>query len=291
MPTESPIWPARLDHLRLDAENPTALAAFYGACLGLVETPLTDDTWLMERPGRRLVIGPGANGGRAYHAYRLENRGQLEAVRAFIAGQGINMEASPSLLFGDDAVCVRDPDGWLNIFGLPRPDRAPPRAANAAGAASLSGRLQHVVVASPGLDPMMDFYENALGLVASDYVVRDEADPASKTVAFYRSDPEHHSFAVFAADGVRADHHAYETSGWMDIRDWADHLAGLGVEIWWGPGRHGPGNNLFFMFLDPNGDQIEISAELEVFDRTTPPRIWPHDEKTLNLWGKGWMRA
>ena len=57
-----------------------------------------------------------------------------------------------------------------------------------------------------------------------------------------------------------------------------------------GPGRHGPGNNLFFMFKDPHGDPVELSAEIEVMDRDTPPRTWPHTEKTLNLWGPGWIR-
>jgi len=37
----------------------------------------------------------------------------------------------------------------------------------------------------------------------------------------------------------------------------------------WGPGRHGPGNNLFVFVHDPEGNWIEISAELE---QVTPDR-------------------
>ena len=36
----------------------------------------------------------------------------------------------------------------------------------------------------------------------------------------------------------------------------------LGITLWWGPGRHGPGNNLFFMIEDPDGHKVEFSAEL-----------------------------
>ena len=49
-------------------------------------------------------------------------------------------------------------------------------------------------------------------------------------------------------------------------------------------GRHGPGNNLFIFIEDPDGNWIEISAELEVIhDRQV--KVWKHEPKTLNLWG------
>ena len=100
-----------------------------------------------------------------------------------------------------------------------------------------------------------------------------------------------HSFAAFAADEPGFDHCAFETPSWNHIRDWADHLAQFDIPIWWGPGRHGAGNNLFFMVLDPDGNKIEISAELELMDWDHPLRYWPHDRRTLNLWGNAWMRS
>ena len=114
--------------------------------------------------------------------------------------------------------------------------------------------------------------------------------PAEPTGA-PRSDPEHHSFAVFRAPEARPDHHAYEARDWNDIRDWADHFATLEVPIFWGPGRHGPGNNLFIMVEDPDGNKVEVSAELELMHRHMPPRQWTHEERTLNLWGGAWMRS
>ena len=57
-----------------------------------------------------------------------------------------------------------------------------------------------------------------------------------------------------------------------------------------GPGRHGPGNNPFAFIEDLDGNKIEISAELEiVHDRQT--KKWPHEPKTLNLWGNAIMRS
>ena len=44
------------------------------------------------------------------------------------------------------------------------------------------------------------------------------------------------------------------------------------------------------MIEDPNGDRLELSAEIEVLPRELGPRTWPHTERTVNLWGAGWMR-
>ena len=290
MTLESPIWPAQLDHLRLDSDDPAMLADFYATAFGYHQKSLPDETYLLQGPGRRLIVGPGEPGARPYHGYRLQNRQQLEGVRDFLQGQGLNTEPSPSTIFQEDAVAVRDPDGWLSVFGLPRTDLPSQKVNNVPSAVNLSGRLQHVVVATNNLQPMMNFYEKTLGYVASDYVNADMDDLSSKKVAFYRSDPEHHSFAVFSASEVRSDHHAYEVDDWNAIRDWADHMASLQIKLWWGPGRHGPGNNLFFMILDPHGNQVEISAELENMPREMAARIWPMEERSLNLWGPGWIR-
>jgi catechol 2,3-dioxygenase-like lactoylglutathione lyase family enzyme len=291
MSTESPIWPAKLDHLRLNTPDPGALARFYSDALGFESLPLDDGALLLQGPGRRLVIGPGEAGERPYHGFRVGSRDQLAQIRRFLCDRGVPLETCPPCLFESDAVAVRDPDGWTPLFGVPRADLPTPRAQNERSARALPGRLQHVVVASGDLPAMMDFYENTLGFVPSDYCAEDAQDPKTRRVAFYRTDPEHHSFAVFAASEARADHHAYETTCWNDIRDWADHLASREIRIWWGPGRHGPGNNLFLMIQDPHGHAVELSAEIEHLPRYAAPRVWHHDERATNLWGPGWIRG
>ncbi len=290
MTKDSPIWPAQLDHLRLNSDDPAMLAGFYATAFGFQSAPMDGGAFLLQGPKRRLVVGPGKPGERPYHGYRLQNRQQLEDVRNYLQGKGLNTEPSPSAIFEDDAVAVRDPDGWLSVFGLPRADLPAQKADNTRSAVSLSGRLQHVVVATNDLQPMMRFYEDTLGYETSDYCNADVDDPATRKVAFYRSDPEHHSFAVFSATEVRCDHHAYEVDDWNAVRDWADHMASLNIKLWWGPGRHGPGNNLFFMIKDPHGHQVEISAELEIIPREMAHRVWPLEERSLNLWGPGWIR-
>lgn len=283
---QSPIWPSTLDHLSLHSDDPQGLCDFYCRALGYRATPLGEGVLSLAGPERRLLIAPGPPGARPCHGFRVESASQLDEIRRFAADQELAVEDSPSPLFEPGAVAVRDPDGWLSVFGLTREEAASQQGESVAPAA----RLQHVVVQSPNMTAMTDFYENALGFAASDYCDADPDDSSTRGAAFYRSDPEHHSFAIFRASQIAPDHHAYETSCWNDIRDWADHMAKERIKIWWGPGRHGPGNNLFFMIRDPHGHAIELSAEVEHMPREMPPRIWPMDERTLNLWGPGWIR-
>ena len=288
MTTTSPLWGAELDHIRLDSDNPEQLAAFYRDAFAMAENHLDDGSRLLQGRDRRLIIGAGATGEQPYSAFRLPDETRLQAYKSHLTTQGVNLMPSPTPLFGQNAFAVADPDGRQMVFGLPNPahlsddgpDGHPP------------GRLQHVVVATAELAPMVEFYEKTLGFVATDHVLRDEEDGSQTlTAIFYRSTPEHHSFAMFLSDGARPDHHAYEVSCWNDIRDWADHMSDHCIKLWWGPGRHGPGNNLFFMVEDPDGYKVEISAELENMDDGAPVRQWPHSERSLNLWGPGWMRV
>ena len=58
-----------------------------------------------------------------------------------------------------------------------------------------------------------------------------------------------------------------------------------------GPGRHGPGDNLFFMVSDPDGNSVELSAEIEIVADNREMGDWLHEERTLNYWGKGMLRV
>jgi catechol 2,3-dioxygenase-like lactoylglutathione lyase family enzyme len=275
-----PLWPARLHHLRRDSEEPERLARWYGDLLGDRVEALPGGEWLVLGHGRRMVVGRGAAGSVPWFALALQSAEHLSTYAAALEAQGIARVASPSPLFEAGAFSVADPDGRRVVFGLPR--RAPGPAANGPAA-----RLQHFVCASVRVPEMLAFYRDALGAHESDRVLEGEDIAA----VFLRSDPEHHSFATFRAPASRPDHHCYETTGWMDIRDWGDRMASLRIPMWWGPGRHGPGNNLFFMVEDPDGHKVEFSAELERMTEQAPYRTWPHEPRTLNLWGSAWMRS
>jgi catechol 2,3-dioxygenase-like lactoylglutathione lyase family enzyme len=283
MAATSPLWPAELHHFRMNSEDPEALVAFYEKGFAMASAQAGDDLWHLAGPGRRILIGRGESERVAYAAYVLDDPLRLEALQRHIRAQGVEIEASPSPLFANAAFAVRDPDGQILVFGV-----VPAGADDQAGSEGLPGRTQHIVFASIRLPEVWPFYRDVLGFVVSDQVI---ADDGRVTACFLRSDELHHSYAVFQGDRQGYDHHALEVDCWNDIRDWGDHFASLRVPIWWGPGRHGPGNNLFLMVRDPDGNRIELSAEQELMPREMAMRTWPHNEQTLNLWGNAWMRS
>lgn len=287
----SPLWPADLDHIRLDTPDPQALAGFYAAAMGMDVTPLGDGSHLVRGRERRLVIGPGVARGNPYNAFALHDQAQLERYRGHVAARGVALLPAPTPLFEDGAFAARDPDGRFAVFGVPKA-RFADAASSTRPAAPLPGRLQHVVVATARLPALTAFYCDGLGFLVSDIVHtgRDGGPTGDTNVCFLRANVEHHSFAAFRAPEAASDHHAYETTGWGDLKLWADHFATLPVPIWWGPGRHGAGNNLFFMVKDPDGNKLEISAELELLERGQPGKAWSAGGRAINLWGTVWNR-
>jgi catechol 2,3-dioxygenase len=283
----SPLWPADLDHIGIESPDPAALAEFYARAMGMAVSPVAGGSYLVAGPERRLVIGHGVARGHSFSAFALGDSTQLARYRRFATERGVTPLPSPTPLFAEGAFAVRDPDGRLAVFVLPSVVAVP-----AVPKTTLPGRLQHVVVASSRFPEMMRFYRDVLGFLVSDTVHVDDGKGGlgEENVCFLRGNVEHHSFAVFRAPQSASDHHAYDVPGWDDIKQWADHFAALDVAIWWGPGRHGAGNNLFFMVKDPDGNNIEISAELEHLPKGEPGKRWPAGGKALNLWGSVWVR-
>ncbi len=64
-------------------------------------------------------------------------------------------------------------------------------------------------------------------------------------------------------------------------------LLRAGVEKIWGPGRHLAGNNTFSYFLDPHGNTIEYTTELEILDEDTwHPHVYDFSNPEVSdQWG------
>lgn len=269
---------AYLHHLQLQSSDPARLAEFYGDAMDMSLERLGGDQWICEGPLRRMLFVRGRNKKLGYAGFACRDTGGVAAIRARAEEGSIQILSSPSPLFGPEAFAVRDPDGNLIVFGLAKPDQP---------SNGLRGPLQHLTLASEDPVAMERFYVNQLGFLTSDYV----RDVDGKIRACWmRSNHEHHTLACFRHSKQGIDHHSYEAGDWSVIKDWCDRMGSRHIPLMWGPGRHGPGNNLFVFIEDPDTNWIEISAELEVmYDR--PAKAWPHEEYTLNSWGRGILRS
>lgn len=272
---------AYLHHLELESGDPAALAEFYGRAM---EMPASrqGDVWLCRGPGRQMLFKQGKANRLSYAAFACRDAAALEMLRAHVQRQGAALIPSPSTLFDKRAFAVQDPEGNRIVFGVANEPLNPVRQRG-----PIHAPLQHVTVTSTDMAAIEDFYANKLGFAVSDRVRNDQG---KVTTSFLRSNHEHHTVAIFLKSEAGLDHHSYEAGEWNTIKDWADHLGGMRIPIVWGPGRHGPGNNLFIFIKDTDGNMIEISAELEVVhDR--PVKEWKHEPYTLNMWGPAIMRS
>jgi catechol 2,3-dioxygenase-like lactoylglutathione lyase family enzyme len=270
---------AALDHACLQSAEPQRLAEFLELAYSMKRTPL-DGGWQCTAPDRSLIVRRGEPNTAAFFAYAFESPNRLAAHRRALGEKGRELRANPSPLFDGAAYALSDPDGNVVAFGLRT------RSSNDSHE-PLAARLQHLAFRTPRLDEMVAFYES-VGFVVSDRVKDDEG---VLRACFLRTDHEHHALALFRAPEARFDHLSCETRDIASVIAWADRMAKDGIAIHWGIGRHGPGNDVFFMVKDPDGNLLEISAEIESCDPARPAGTWRHEQRTLNLWGNAIMRS
>lgn len=275
---------ASLFELAIQSDDPQRLADFYSRAMGY-QFRAVGDALLGSALDRRLAILPGTPKKLGYAAYAVSGQTDLDGLEARLYAAGTAFEWIAMDGFAGDVLAVADPDGNQFRFGL---SAIQSTTIAPVGAAALPARLQHVVFATTDVERLLSFFIDTLGFVLSDRVL--DGDGGLRT-AFVRCSHEHHSLAVFAASENRLDHHCYEAVEWNLIRDWADQFSRQHISLKWGPGRHGPGDNLFLFIHDVDGNWVEISAELEHVDADRPAGVWPHEERTLNSWGIGLLRS
>jgi catechol 2,3-dioxygenase len=269
---------AYLHHIAFESSAPENLAKFYADVMDMELSQHSEGAWRCEGPARRMIVVPGEDRKMAYAGLACRDGDGVAALKDRAKSEGLDILESPSPYL-DHAFAVRDQDGHLICFGLAKPDAAKRKGIN--------GPTQHLTFASKDVQAFIDFYHGKLGFALSDRVLHENGTLAT---AFTRSNHEHHTIACFQSDRVGVDHHSYEAGEWITIRDWCDHFAKHDVQLSWGPGRHGPGNNLFIFIEDPDKNWIEVSAELEVIhDRDNVD--WPQHPRTLNKWGRAIMRS
>ncbi|MBB3213060.1 catechol-2,3-dioxygenase [Herbaspirillum sp. Sphag1AN] len=271
--------PAQLYYLHISSENPERLAAFYREQMSLDEKVIAGQH-VLRGGSRAVIVSKGSSGELLFPAYALQSAEALARLRTRLNVKGISMTPLSTPLYAEGAFTIEDPQGRKTAYGI---------CANHRVSDPEPARLQHVVFQTTELEAVVRFYVDKIGFSISDEVIDEETGQLA--VAFLRSDDEHHSLAFFRGSRNEWDHHCYETNEWNDIRDWGDKFAKQHMQIFFGPGRHGPGNNLFFMVTDPDGNRLEISAEIERIAADASPGVWPHNEYTLNSWGRAWMRT
>ena len=269
-----------LHHLEIQSSNPERLSNFYSNIMDMKIDKLSSDKFLCDGPSRKIIITLGKDKTLSHAGMVCRNENNLNGFKDFLNQKELKLKDYNSELYKPGSFSVEDPDKNVICFGVLK-DKS---------TASLNGihaPLQHLTFASEDVESFQNFYENKLGFQVTDRVVKNNGELAT---CFTTSNHEHHTIACFKSSKKGMDHHSYEAGDWNHIKGWCDHFASNNIKLVWGPGRHGPGNNLFVFIEDIDGNWIEISAELETV-HGRPVKNWPQEERTLNLWGKAIMRS
>lgn len=131
-------------------------------------------------------------------------------------------------------------------------------------------KVSHVVLNTPDMEGVRDWYCEVLGFRVSDY--------SADQMVFLRCDAEHHAIALVRGQYASVNHVAFEMPTIDEFMRGIGRMKQKGHIATWGPGRHGPGNNPFAYFVSPSGFVIEFTSEVQQIDEAThEAQVWPRD--------------
>jgi catechol-2,3-dioxygenase len=209
---------------------------------------------------------------------RARNREALDAVLAGVRKAGGKVLAEPHELTRNPAggigIKFQDPHG--RIFQVVHGDAC---RAESAPVKDRPVRLTHVVLNSHAVDETQKFLQEALGFRLAD---------RTGSMAFMNCDRDHHTIAIGITDNDALNHIAFLMPDFESVMRGGGRMRDAGFPIQWGPGRHGPGNNLFNYFIDPFGVVIEYTADVEQIDERYEahgPDFWKWPPGRTDQWG------
>lgn len=133
---------------------------------------------------------------------------------------------------------------------------------------------------------------NAIDVAASERFVVDvlgfRVSDRTRAMTFVRCNRNHHALAYAHSDASSLNHIAFEMNDCDGVMRGIGRLRDAGYGAVWGPGRHGPGNNVFGYFVAPFGGIIEYTAEVQQVPddyRVGGPDDWKWPPGRVDQWG------
>jgi catechol-2,3-dioxygenase len=107
------------------------------------------------------------------------------------------------------------------------------------------------------------------------------SDRTARGMTFLRCNQDHHTLALTQSTGTGVQHVAYDVVDLDSVMRALGWFTSNDLACIWGPGRHGPGNNIFTYYTDPAGLIVEYYAELQQIGH-------PEDDIEERYWGPEW---
>jgi catechol 2,3-dioxygenase-like lactoylglutathione lyase family enzyme len=140
-------------------------------------------------------------------------------------------------------------------------------------------QVTHVVINARDRDACTRFLVEVLGFRLSD---------RTRYMSFVRCDSVHHAVAFAQSDISSLNHIAFEMLDLDAVMRGIGRLKDAGCAPVWGPGRHGPGNNVFAYFVTPFGAVVEYTSEVQRISEDYEvggPEDWKWPPNRVDHWG------
>jgi len=268
-------------HVALFTPSLKEHARFYSDIWGLDQVSETADAvFLRGSSPEQFILSLHRHNTRGLHhiAYAMADENAVRGAASFLKQAGVRIVAGPQRLDapgGGFGFRIVDPDGrCLELSSDVSTHSTGWRSKNVE---PLS--VCHVVNNTPDLQRITDFYTNVLGFRISDW--------SGQQMVFLRSESKHHNISFNAAPHASVNHIAYLVSGVDEVMRGVSNLRKHGIDPAWGPGRHGPGNNIFCYFKDPFGYVAEYTSDIDYIrdESKHVPKVWPRGPESMDHWG------
>lgn len=271
-----------LRHIALKTPDPAGLAAFYQDKWGLKIVAEQEGAFYLRGVGPErfvLALVPAERRGIERIAFALADQAAVDEAAHDLAAKGVRIHREPAPLTtpGDGYGCqLVDSDGRCIELSS---EVALAHEGERWDAPVQPKKISHVVLNTPDFEGIIEFYTGLLGFRVSDW--------SEKQMVFLRCNTDHHAISFNRAPHAALNHVAYELPNVDGVMRGIGTLKRLGVNPMWGPGRHGPGNNIFCYFQDAAGYVCEYTAEVQTIDEEShQPEVWPRNvPEKMDRWG------
>jgi catechol 2,3-dioxygenase len=283
----------RLNYLALRAPDPVAAAAFAVEKMGMTLAHSADDgTQYLKGHGvgpYSLVYKLGDEPGMDHVSYLVRDAEHLERAAAHIESQGVAVErVSDHEWKHEPAIRFRTPAGHLLELTTGITTEYPVAhviESNGAGPVT----PDHLGLATPDFEIENEFAARVLGLLPSSHI---KAPDGTEVMTFLRAPKRflYHCLVVVRGEAPAMHHYQMSLKSVDSFYATYDALKKAGVDIQWGPLRHGPGHNIAMYFQDGAGYWVEYSVEEEIIvdDEHYVARTWTiEDPHVVDEWQTG----
>jgi len=272
----------RLRSIEMALPDPAAAAAFMVDIWGLAPADVRGTTHYLRGSGPfpYLVAFEQSDSEFVRSVTFLCDEAELVGLKAQVAEHGLPGRAVVSADPGEgQGIVVELPEGELLRFLVGSTQVEPIEGHAKKSRRVMPVKLTHVVFNAEDAEAMAQSVEQVLGFRVSD---------RTKAMVFVRCNDSHHSTAFARAGFASLNHVAFEMDDLDAVMRGIGCMRDHGFTPAWGPGRHGPGDNVYAYYIAPFGPVIEYSTPVEKVPAdyaAGAPDDWTWPEKRIDQWG------